>query len=259
MNYDVIIIGAGIAGMTAAIYVKRANKTVLVLEEKMYGGQIVNTFGIENWPAEPGISGAELSQKIYHQVNNLGVEINYEKVLSVDEIEKNGHKKEFLVKTDDSEYSCGAIIIATGTEPRKLSEKQMKDVGERPISYCATCDGTLYKDKPVVVVGSGNTAKHEIKYLENIASKVYHIHHDDPVPEDAVAVFVAIGRVPNTRIFSKLVELNRDGYIVAEEDCHTSCRGVFVAGDCRTKDLRQLVTAAADGAVAASEAIKYLR
>ncbi|MBR2710383.1 FAD-dependent oxidoreductase [Candidatus Saccharibacteria bacterium] len=260
MNYDVIIIGAGVAGMTAAIYASRAGKSVLVLENKICGGQIVNTSSIANWPGDPGVSGEEFSQKIYHQMNNFGAEVKYEEVI---EVSHNRDSKDgvsgFWVKTDDSEYSCGAIIIATGTEPRKLSEKQMKDVGERPISYCATCDGTLYKDKPVVVVGSGNTAKHEIKYLENIASKVYHIHHDDPVPEDAVAVFVAIGRVPNTRIFSELVELNRDGYIVAEEDCHTSCRGVFVAGDCRTKDLRQLVTAAADGAVAASEAVKYLR
>lgn len=258
MSYDVIIVGAGIAGMTAAIYVKRANKTVLVLEEKMHGGQIINTLGIENWPAEPGISGAELSQKIYHQVNNLGVEINYEKVLSVNEIERNGRKKEFLVKTDESDYSCGAIIIATGTEPRRLSEKQMKDVGKRPVSYCATCDGALYKDKPVVVVGSGNTAKHEMRYLENIASKVYHIHHDDPVPEDAAGVFVAIGRIPNTMAFDKLIELDSEGYVKAGEDCHTSRVGVFVAGDCRTKEVRQLVTAAADGAVAAEEAVKYL-
>lgn len=257
-KYDVIIIGAGIAGLTAAIYVKRANKTVLVLEEKMHGGQIINTFSIENWPAEPGISGAELSQKIYHQVNNLGVEVNYEKVMSVEEADNRDGKKAFLVKTDESEYSCDAIIIATGTEPRKLSAKQMKDAGGRQISYCATCDGALYKGKPVVVVGSGNTAKHEMKYLEGIASKVYHIHHDDPIPEDAVGVFVAIGRVPNTEIFADFVELDEDDYVKAGEDCKTSRPGVFVAGDVRTKSLRQLVTAAGDGAVAANAAVGYL-
>ncbi|MBR5354792.1 MAG: FAD-dependent oxidoreductase, partial [Alphaproteobacteria bacterium] len=152
-----------------------------------------------------------------------------------------------------------AVIIATGTEPRRLSEKQEKDAGERAISYCAICDGALYKDKPVVVVGSGNTAKQEIKYLENIASKVYHIHHDDPIPKDAVAVFVAIGRVPATEEFEKLVELDDAGFIVASEDCKTSCSGVFVAGDCRTKAVRQLVTASGDGAVAADAALKYLK
>ena len=146
-----------------------------------------------------------------------------------------------------------------GTEPRKLSEKQAADAGERPISYCATCDGALYKGKPVVVVGSGNTAKHEMKYLENICSKVYHIHHDDPIPKDAEAVFVAIGRVPNTGFVQNVVELDKSGFVVAGEDCKTSTPGIFAAGDCRTKDVRQLVTAAADGAVAAMEANKLLQ
>ena len=145
-----------------------------------------------------------------------------------------------------------------GTEPRKLSEAQMKDAGERAVSYCATCDGALFKDKPVVVVGSGNTAKHEIAYLKNIASEVYHIHHDEPIPEDAVAVFVAIGRVPSTEVARGLVEIDENGFIVANEDCHTSCPGVFAAGDCRTKSIRQLVTAAGDGAIAATEAVHYL-
>ena len=258
MNYDVIIIGAGIAGMTAAIYVKRAGKTVLILEGKMHGGQIVTSSNVSNWPGLPGISGAELMDKIYHQVNNLDVKVEYEKVEEIIKTDNDDENKRFLVKTDDNEYSCGAIILATGTEPRKLSEKQAKDAGERPISYCATCDGALYKGKPVVVVGSGNTAKHEMAYLENIASKVYHIHHDDPIPEDAEAVFVAIGRVPSTEFLKStgLVEMDENGYIVAGEDCHTSCPGIFVAGDCRTKNLRQLVTAAADGAMAASEAVK---
>lgn len=256
--YDVIIIGAGIAGMTAAIYMARSGKTVLVLESKVCGGQIVHATAVENWPGDLGVSGANLSEKIYHQMNNLGAKIEYAEVVGVSLKDADDGKREFLIKTDDGEYSCCAVIIATGTEPRKLSDSQMKDAGERPISYCATCDGALYKDKPVVVVGSGNTAKHEIKYLENIASKVYNIHHDDSIPEDAAAVFVAIGRVPNARVFADFVDLDDDGYVVADEDCHTSCPGIFVAGDVRTKSLRQLVTAASDGAMAASEAIKYL-
>ena len=186
-------------------------------------------------------------------MNNLGVKIAYEKVIKINDIGGG-----FLVKTDETEYKCGAVIIASGTEPRRLSEEQVANAADRPISYCATCDGALYKDKPVVVVGSGNTAKHEIKYLEGIASKVYNIHHDELIPEDAEAIFVAIGRVPNTEVFKGLVEMDGDGYIVAGEDCKTSRLGVFVAGDCRTKTTRQLVTAAGDGAVAAMNAVQYL-
>ena len=193
-------------------------------------------------------------KNIAGQATELGVEIKYEEVTEIAK-KDNG----FLVTTDEDEYICGAVIIATGTEPRRLSEKQTKDAGKRAISYCATCDGALYKNKPVVVVGSGNTAKQEMAYLENIASKVYHIHHDDPIPEDAEAVFVAIGRIPMTKIYTDLVDVDRDGFIIAGEDCVTSCPGVFVAGDCRTKSVRQLVTAAGDGAVAAEAAVSYLQ
>lgn len=264
--YDVIIIGAGVAGMTSAIYARRAGKTVLLLEAKMHGGQIINTLNIANWPGETSISGADLSKKIYHQVNNLGVEVRYEEAEEIRQSEEYGDLGDaedetrplWMVKTEDEEYLCGVIIIATGTEPRKLSDKQTKEAGKRPISYCATCDGALYKGKNVVVVGSGNTAKHEIAYLSNLASKVFQIHHDDPIPEDAEAIFVAIGRVPNTTVVEGVVDIDKDGYIVAGEDCRTSAPGIFVAGDCRTKNLRQLVTAVGDGAVAASEAVKYL-
>lgn len=252
MKYDCIIIGAGMAGLTAAIYLQRAGKNALVLESKIHGGQIINTINIENWPGDFGVSGAELMQKIYEQAKELGAKIEYEEVVKI----IDGAEK--VVKTEDGEYSTDTIIIATGTNPRKMSEKQTADAGDRPISYCATCDGALYKNKPVVVVGSGNTAKHEIKYLEGICSKVYHIHHDDPIPKDAEAVFVAIGRVPATGFVKGLVELDSVGCIVADESCTTSCPGIFAAGDCRTKTVRQLVTAAGDAAVAADAAVKYL-
>lgn len=255
MEYDVIIVGAGIAGMTAGIYARRAGLNVLILESQTYGGQIISSLKVENWPGEKGISGSDLSDKIYHQVNNLGVVLKYEEVELIEKIDSS---KRFKVRTDENEYLCGAIILAVGTEPRKLGEKQTKEAGTRPISYCATCDGALYKDKPVVVIGSGNTAKHEMKYLEKIASKVYHIHHDESIPEDAEAIFVAIGRVPKTDVFGKLVKLDKDGYVVSDETCSTSQEGVFVAGDCRKKNLRQLVTAASDGAIAASGAVEYL-
>ena len=253
MKYDTIIVGAGIAGLTAGIYVSRAGKSVLILEKGVCGGQIVNTSRIENWPGDYGVSGADLMEKTRQQVIELGAELKYEEVMEVAKGEDG-----FMVKTDDGEYLASTIILAMGTEPRKLSEKQAGYAGKRPISYCATCDGALYKGRPVVVVGSGNTAKHEMKYLEGICSKVYHIHHDEPIPDDAEAVFVAIGRVPANKIVKKLAKLDDDGYIEAGEDCETSCPGLFVAGDCRTKSVRQLVTAAADGAVAAEAAVRFL-
>ena len=272
-KYDVIIIGAGIAGMTAGIYAVRAGKSVLILESTVQGGQIINTLNIENWPGDLGVSGADLSQKIYAQATKLGVQFEFEEVVAIKDAtgpaaafppfssssmggpqaaSPVGSFNGFTIQTDEAEYACQNVILAVGTEPRKLSEKQAKDAGKRPISYCATCDGALYKGKPVVVVGSGNTAKHEMKYLENIASKVYHIHHDDPIPKDAEAVFVAIGRVPNTEFLRGFVDLDSDGYIIAGEDCKTSREGVFAIGDCRTKKVRQLVTAASDGATAIS-------
>ncbi len=251
--YDIVIIGAGMAGLTAGIYTGRAGKKVLAIESGVIGGQIVSALAIENWPGEMNISGRDLMDRVREQAIKSGVEIRYEETMN---IVKNGN--EFMVVTDENEHKCEAVIIATGTEPRKMSEKQTLSAGDRPISYCATCDGALYKDKTVVVVGSGNTAKHEMKYLEGICKKVLHVHHDEPIPEEAEAVFVAIGRVPSTDFAKELVKIDDDGYIVAGEDCETSCPGVFVAGDCRTKLVRQLVTAAADGAVAAEAAAKHL-
>ncbi len=256
MNADIIIIGAGIAGMTAGIYAARAGKSVLIIEGKVLGGQIVESQRVENWPGELAISGEDLSKKVDEQVKKLGVTVVYE--VAEDILNDEEGEYEFVIKTDETDYRCDALIIATGTGPRKLSEKKMAEVGNRPVFYCATCDGALYKGKPVVVVGSGNTAKYEVSYLENIASKVYNIHHNEPIPADAEAVFVAIGRIPNTSFLNDLIKLDSDGYVVADENCHTSQPGIFVAGDCRTKSVRQLVTAAADGAVAATEAVRYL-
>ena len=264
--YDIVIIGAGMAGLTAAIYAERAGKSALVLENEVPGGQIINALKVDNWPGAAGISGADLMQKIQRQAMDLGAEIRYEEVLEVAkstefataEDAEDEVRQLWLVKTDEAKYMARTIIIATGTRPRRLNGKQAEEAGKRPVSYCATCDGALYKNKPVVVVGSGNTAKHEAQYLEGIAAKVYHIHHTDPIPREAEAVFVAIGRVPATEIFESLVDLDENGYVVAGEDCKTSAPGVFVAGDCRTKKMRQLVTAAADGVVAAGAAIDFL-
>ncbi len=297
--YDVIIVGAGIAGMTAAIYAKRANKTVLVLESKTYGGQIINTFNIANWPGEPGISGVDLSQNVYKQVKDLGAEVEFSEVVA---IEDDGETKK--VKTDDDTYVGRSLIIAAGSVDREMDVPREQEMTGRGVSYCATCDGAFYKDKDVAIVGGGNTAFYDALYLADVAKKVYLVHRRDSFRADAALVekvrakknvefvleahpveilgekkveglvvekkdgekqnlavdgiFVAVGRVPATKIFSNLVDLDEKGYIVAGEDCHTSCAGVFVAGDCRVKTTRQLVTAASDGAVAANEAVQYL-
>ena len=252
-KYDVVIVGAGIAGLTAAIYTARAGKSTLVLESKTYGGAIINTLKISNYPALMDVSGPDLAKKLYTQATSLGAEVEFAEVLEI----VDGEIK--TIRTDDGGFMARTVILAMGTEPRKLSRGQMADVGKRPISYCATCDGAFYRNKPVVVIGSGNSAKNEIEYLEGIASKVYHIHHDGQIPKNAEAVFVAIGRVPNTKILEGVVDLDADGYVISGEDCKTSCPGIFVAGDCRTKDVRQLITAAGDGAVAAKAAIEYLK
>lgn len=302
--YDVVIVGAGIAGLTAAIYAKRAGKSVLVLEGKTYGGQIINTFQIENWPGVYGVSGVDLMQKIYKQATGLGAEVEFEEVTAIEKTETG-----FTVKTEDEEYAAGAVILAVGAEDKKLGLASEEKFTGRGVSYCATCDGAFYKDKKVAVIGGGNTALYDALYLADIASKVYLVHRRNEFRGDAVlveklkrkenvefvlgyvpeeilgdkkvsgikltpsgkvmdvkdememdvdGVFVAVGKSPMTEKFAELVELDAGGYIKAAENCATSCPGVFVAGDCRTKDIRQLVTAAADGAVAADAAVHYL-
>ena len=294
--YDAIVIGAGPAGLTAAIYLTRANKNVLVLEKNTYGGQIINTNKIENYPACPNISGFDFATNLYNQAKELGAVIKFEEVI---EIKNNKVKK---VITNKNEYKALTIIIATGENARKLG---MEDnlVG-RGISYCATCDGNFFKEKIVAVVGGGNTALDDALYLSDIAKKVYLIHRRDEFRADQKTIlllkkkdnieyvlnsnvtkvnghdklesieivnsnneikkynidglFIAIGHIPASNIFKSVVKLDIDGYIKGTNNCHTSKPGIFVAGDVRNKKVRQLVTATSDGAIAAIEAIKYL-
>ncbi len=301
-QYDIVIIGAGIAGLTAAIYARRAGKSVIILESRVEGGQIINTFQIENWPGDMGVSGVDLMRKVAKQAEELGAEIEYEEVLGVSKTTE----ETFLVKTDSFEYIAGAVIIAVGSNERKMDVPGEEKFTGRGVSYCATCDGAFYKGGTVAVVGGGNTAFYDALYLADLAKKVYLVHRrnefradkmlvdklksrnnvefltpfvpkevlgdkkasglsivsrDDGMVEktlDIDGIFVAVGRIPATAVFSGLVDLDESGYIVAGEDCHTSCPGVFVAGDVRTKEVRQLVTAAADGAVAATEAVRFL-
>ena len=296
---DIVIIGAGPAGLTAAIYAKRAEKSVLVLEAMNYGGQIINTPDIENYPVNAHISGFEFANRLYEQAKALGAEVVFEK--AVDIIDDGNLKK---VVTNANLYECKAVIIATGSENRKLGVEGEDALVGRGISYCATCDGAFYRKKTVCVVGGGNTALEDALYLSDIAEKVYLIHRRDSFRGEETTtnklkkksnvefvynsvvtklnaekrlksievtdkegkvreietngLFVAIGRIPETQNFAKLVKVDESGYVIAGENCRTDVKGIFVAGDNRVKDIRQLVTATADGAVAATEAVKYI-
>lgn len=297
--YDILIVGAGTAGLTAAIYARRASKKVLVLEAKCYGGQIINTLDIENYPVEAHISGFDFATRLYNQAKELGTEIKYEKVI---DIKDNENFKEAI--TTNNTYKAITIILATGAENRKLGIENEDSLVGKGISYCATCDGAFYKDKIVAVQGGGNVALEDALYLSDIAKVVYLIHRKDEFRADNSIIdklkeksnikfiynsivtklnakdrlesieikdnkqntktifvdglFIAIGRVPENQGFAKIINLDKLGYVIAKEDCNTNVPGIYVAGDNRVKEVRQLVTATADGAVATIEAIKYI-
>lgn len=293
--YDIIIIGAGPAGLTSGIYGKRAGKKVLILEALSYGGQIINSLDIENYPVESHISGFDFATKLYNQVKELEVEIKFEKVNEI----KNSNEKKTVITSKNS-YETKTVIIATGCSNRKLGLVNEDSFVGKGLSYCATCDGNFYKEKEVAVVGGGNTAIEDALFLSDLASKVYLIHRRDKFRADQKVVdllknksnvefilnsnitnlignerlekieinnnkeikidglFVAIGKTPETAIFKDLITLDEYGYIDSGENCNTNIAGIFVAGDNRTKSVRQLVTATSDGAVAAIEAVKYI-
>ena len=297
--YDIVIIGAGPAGLTAAIYARRANKKVLVLEAKNYGGQIINTSNIENYPGIEKISGFDYATNLYNQVLKQGAEIVFETVVNIKEL-----INEKQVITTEKTYTAKAIIIATGADNRKLGIDNENNFIGKGISYCATCDGSFFKGKDVAVVGGGNTAIEDAEYLSDIVNKVYLIHRRDEFRGDIVSVnklkekpnvefilnskvtklngenflesieitdnsnntktininglFIAVGKIPENENFKDLINMDDKGYIISDELCHTNVEGIYVAGDNRVKNLRQLVTATSDGAIAATEAIKYL-
>ncbi len=296
--YDVIIIGGGPAGLTSAIYARRANLKTLVLEATACGGQIIITPDIENYPAAMHISGLDFASRLESQANELGAEIKFEEVTGFND---KGTEKE--VFTDSNTYTAKTIIIATGTKSRKLGLEGEDGLVGHGISYCATCDGSFYRGRVVAVNGGGNTALDDALFLSNIADRVYLIHRRDQFRGDAESVekikakenielvmnsqvtkliydnkldgievtdnngiirnldvgalFIAVGRVPSTNIFTDKITMLEGGFIDGEY-CHTNIPGIFVAGDCRNKEVRQLVTATADGAVAVHEIMKYL-
>ncbi|MBR3307164.1 MAG: FAD-dependent oxidoreductase [Lachnospiraceae bacterium] len=296
---DIVIIGAGTAGLSAAIYARRAGKTVLVLEQLSYGGQIINTPEIENYPGIRNISGFDFATGLYEQATALGAEVLIEKVVS---IEDGDIKK---VVTEEGSHECRAVILATGAKNRPLGLAREEELTGAGVSYCATCDGAFFRGKDVAVNGGGNTALEDALFLSNYCSHVYLIHRRDAFRgddkevqrlkdkenvefvldsvitalngEDALdsvsvknvktgeekdlavkGLFVAIGQMPDNAAFAGLVELDDHGYIKAGEDCLTGTKGIFTAGDCRTKTVRQLTTASADGAVAALAACSYI-
>ncbi len=295
--YDVIIVGAGPAGLASALYLRRASKKVLILEAKSYGGQIVNASVVENYPGIVSISGFDFATNLYNQVIKLGAHIKYETVIRV-EADKT-------VITSSNRYKAKAVILATGVTNRKLALKNEEKFVGKGISYCAVCDGYFYKNKVVAVNGGGNTALGDALYLSNIAKKVYLIHRRDEFRGDdkylkelkdkeniefilnaniisldgheklekitienkdkqtqelkVDGLFIAIGQEPKNTIFKNIVDLDDRGYILSKDDVYTKTDGIYVAGDAREKKLRQLTTAVSDGSIASMVAIKYLK
>ena len=298
--YDILVVGGGVAGLTAALYARRAGKTVLVVEKNAYGGQITTSPKVENFPAFPSISGMELGDLFTAQAQNAGAETEFDEVVSIEKTAEG-----FLASTLYGEtHTAKTVIFATGARPRPLGvEGEDKYVG-RGVSYCAVCDGVFHKGGDVAVVGGGNTALQEALCLADICKTVTLIHRREQFRADNALVsqlakrenievvtpanitelegeghlsgitvtytdgriayipvsglFVAVGHLPENSLFSPWLDQADGGYADAKEDCLTKTPGIFVAGDCRSKSVRQLTTAAADGAVAALAACHYL-
>ncbi len=298
--HDIIIIGAGPAGLTAALYALRADKSVLVLEKGTFGGQITYSPQIENYPGFASMSGNEFAEKLVDQVISQGAEIEMETVTA---IRDNGATK--TVVTEDGEHEAKAVIIATGVKHRQTGLPNENELVGAGISYCAVCDGAFFKGQTVAVLGGGNSALQEAVLLSEGCKKVYVIQNldyftgearlveklkekdnvefimgtviselkgeksleslvlkkesDSSVTELPVdGLFVAIGLIPNNAAFADIAGLNEWGYIDSDESCVTKTAGVFVAGDCRQKQIRQITTATADGSIAALAACKYI-
>ena len=299
--YDSIIVGAGPAGMTAALYLLRSGKSVLLLESDSFGGQIASAPNVENYPGIPHMDGADFADKLLAQVTDFGGEIDVTRVVGI--IRKDGY---FDVITENGTIAAKTVIIAVGVKHRTLGVDGESNYFGRGISFCAVCDGPFYKGKVAAIVGGGNSAVQEALYLSDICDKVHLIHrrdtfraenslvesakkksniiiHTDCIVDSFIGnnkiegitllnkrtsenydiecdvLFEAIGRVPENKIFSDVINLDNDGYVISDEKCTTSCPGIFVAGDCRKKTVRQLTTAVADGSAAALAAVEYLK
>lgn len=299
--YDIIIIGGGPAGYTAALYATRAGLNALVIERLSAGGQLALTGEVENYPGfEEGVDGFTLGMKMQASAERFGAVTEYAEVLSLDL--ENKIKR---VTTDSGEFKAKAVIIATGANPRELNLPRESELLGKGIHYCAHCDGRFYKDKTVAVVGGGNSAAADALYLSRLTKKVYLIHRRDTLRATKIyhdplksaeniellwdsaitefaggqrisganiqnlktgeinkiscdGIFVSIGRKPATDFLKGVINLDENGYIIADETTKTNLEGVFAAGDARTKALRQIVTAVSDGATAVHFAEEYL-
>lgn len=298
--YDVIIIGAGPAGMTSSIYASRANLDVLMVEKKYPGGQMLSTAEIENYTGYENITGPDLSEKMFEHSKKFGTDFVFGEIKKV-KIENNIKILEISGKT----YKAKSIIIATGTQARLLGIEGEKEFTSKGVSYCAVCDGAFFKGKNVVVIGGGDSAIEESLYLANLVNKVTVVHRRDELRAQKIlqdrafkkkniefcwdsipvkingekkvtgievknvktneikkieseGIFIYIGMIPQTEVFKDLNILDEKGYVIADENMLTSVEGVFVAGDVRQKEIRQVVTATSDGAIAAQSAYKYI-
>lgn len=295
-HFDIIIVGGGPSGLTAAVYARRAGKSVLLLEKEGFGGQIASSPRVENFPGTPAVSGAELADRLYGQADALGARIELEKVLNI----LDGTPK--TVVTDYGTYTCTALILATGMKHRSLGLPREDTLSG--ISYCAVCDGAFYKGKDVAVCGGGNTALADALFLADLCRRVTLIHRRSEFRGDPVLVeqlrqranvsfvlssvvtellgdtaltglrlrntqtgecsevtseglFEAVGQLPERALAESLVPVDGGGFILSGEDCVTPAAGIFAAGDCRAKEVRQLTTACADGTVSAIAACRY--
>lgn len=296
MRYDIAVVGSGPAGLTAAVYARRAGKSVLVLEKETFGGQIALSPCLENYPSIQRISGAEFAENLLEQAQNLGAEFEMDLITGLEQTE-NG----FSLLGEAGRYEARAVILAVGARHRKLGLP--KEDTLRGVCYCAVCDGAFYKDREVAVAGGGNSALQDALLLGGICSKVTILQDLETLTGDKIlrerlsalpnvsvitgaklralegegeltgvtyevsgqvktlpcaAVFVAVGMVPCAGAFTGLAAADEQGYLQAGEDCATGVPGLFAAGDCRVKTLRQVVTATADGAQAALAACRFL-
>ena len=299
--YDIIIIGAGPAGLTSAIYALRADKKVLLLEKENFGGQITYSPRVENYPSQLAISGNELAQMMLNQVMEHGADIELAEALKISSVDGG-----YEVHTNFGDFNGKTVIIATGSKHRQLGLDGENELVGEGVSYCAVCDGAFYNGQRVAVIGGGNTALQDAVLLSDICTEVTVVQNlammtgesklvsklekknnvkfiFNTVVTDLVrsenglsaikllntsteqyselevdGIFVAIGQKPENEAFKNLTKLNDYGYIISDENCLTDTKGIFVAGDCRTKSVRQITTATADGAVAALAACRYL-
>lgn len=299
--YDLIVVGAGAAGMTSALYALRNSKSVLVLESESLGGQIANSPRLENYPSIKEISGEQFADNLFEQISAHGADLEIEKVVGIEKLGEGN----FKVKTEYKEYSAKSVVIASGVKHKHIRTKSdREDLVGKGVYYCAICDGAFYKGQEVAVIGDANTALQYSLLLASYCKKVYvytlfdkffgdKAHVKALMSKDNIewrpntsvidfigeneltaieykdkdgnikrhelpAVFVAIGQIPDNKAFENVVDLDKFGYIIADETCKTKTEGVYVAGDCRTKGVRQVATAISDGAVAATNACLYI-